>query len=120
MDPTLERQMLFRGFCFFLYEIRGFIEMIRLVLSSLASYGSDIHTYRRVPSYTHTSTTPPTHTYTHTGADGHYTRACTRTLTQSKYFCFFAETCIFEYPLDRLSLSDKALKGLQLDNFQNC
>ena len=65
MDPTLERQMLFRGFCFFLYEIRGFIEMIRLVLSSLASYGSDMHTYRRDPSYTHTSTTPP-HTHIHT------------------------------------------------------
>ena len=105
MGPTLERQMLFRGFCFFLYETRGFIEMIRLVLSSLASYDSDMHTYRR-DTYTHT--------YTHTGADGHiYTRACTRTLIQSKYFCFFAETCIFEYPLDRLSLTDQALKGLQ-------
>ena len=55
MGPTLERQMLFRGFCFFLYETRGFIEMIRLVLSSLASYDSDMHTYRR-DTYTHTHT----------------------------------------------------------------
>ena len=86
-----------------------------IVPAALTSYDSNMHTYRRDPSYTHT------HTHTHTGTDGHiYTRACTCTLTQSKCCCSFAANCILVYPLDNLTLSDKALKGLKLDNFQNC